>query len=613
MRKPSRNVAFFAIVGVLLAGVLAFALLRGGKERVDPPSAFEIPPFTDSPFVNVGPQATYVGTSSCVECHRGNHETYKHTAHSQALAVLDPAVEPPDASFHHGPSKRDYRVYRQGTEFRHEETVRDEKGFVLAQVDLPVKYLIGSGNFCRSYLVEVDGFLHESPLTWYTSRKAWDVSPGYDFAEHWSFERPITVGCLNCHAGRVEPREDALNKFTFHEQAIGCERCHGPGSLHVAGHREKRIPKGDDLTIVQPSRLTRTQLESVCAECHLNGVASVLVRGRSATDFRPGRPLTDYRVDYRFESGSEGMSVVGHIEQLKLSKCYQKSSELSCITCHDPHGGAKPKDPVALFRQQCNACHADKPCKQPLPERLKVQADDNCVACHMPRGDTDIPHVAFTHHRIGKHAAKKDEAPSKFSPLVPIEQSPLLAVIDQRRNLGLAYKSLFDNPTYERFSREAEAEARRLLEGVRDQGLKDPVVSAALAEIHWQGAPTRSRMLAAEALASPDLPPDARAKTLKLLANLDFDRKEYKEAIGHLEGATRIRRYADDWRLLGLCYMLDGRLPEALASARKGVDIRPTSFMNHGALYEVLKRSGDQRSAKEHLDRAQALERRGIR
>ncbi len=61
-------------------------------------------------------------------------------------------------------------------------------------MDLPVRYLIGSGRYCRSYVVEVDGFLQESPLTWYTAKRQWGLSPGYDFAQHWSFERPIRVG-----------------------------------------------------------------------------------------------------------------------------------------------------------------------------------------------------------------------------------------------------------------------------------------------------------------------------------------------------------------------------------------------------------------------------------
>ncbi len=205
-------------------------------------------------------------------------------------------------------------------------------------MDVPIRYLIGSGHFCRSYLVEIDGFLHESPITWYTSKKKWDMSPGYDFPTHWGFERAVKTGCLACHAGRVEPVGDSLHRMTLHEKAIGCESCHGPGSKHEALHRAKKhVPGQEDLTIVQPSRLSRARLEAICTVCHLNGPASIPLRGRQDTDFRPGMPLTDYRIDYRFANGSEQMTVVGHIEQLRGSACYQKSERLTCLTCHDPH------------------------------------------------------------------------------------------------------------------------------------------------------------------------------------------------------------------------------------------------------------------------------------
>src|SRR5262249_274635 len=135
------------------------------------------------------------------------------------------------------------------------------------------------------------------------------------------------------------------------------------------------------------------------------GSAAVLLRGRRETDFRPGMPLTDYRVDYHLDSGGEQMTVVGHMQQLRLSTCYQKS-DLSCLTCHDPHAPEKPKDPTEFYRQKCLACHESRGCSVPPGERRRKQPADDCSACHMPRGDTDIPHVAFTHHRIGRHAPR---------------------------------------------------------------------------------------------------------------------------------------------------------------------------------------------------------------
>jgi hypothetical protein len=266
------------LLGIVVAAAGAIVLvvwLNGPADSPDtgptPPASFPIPAYSETRFLNAGKEARYIGIDACAECHKGNHASYMLTAHSKALSDLDPKVEPPDATFEHSASRRSYRVYRQGSQFRHEEVVRKADGREIAKMDLPIKYLIGSGNFCRSYLVEVDGFLHESPLTWYTGRKKWDMSPGYDFPSHWSFERPIKVACLNCHVGRVEPAGGTVHKMTIHEQAIGCERCHGPGSLHAELHRGKKHLAGEeDLTIVNPGRLSRPLLEAVCAECHLN-------------------------------------------------------------------------------------------------------------------------------------------------------------------------------------------------------------------------------------------------------------------------------------------------------------------------------------------------------
>ncbi|HVS35327.1 MAG TPA: cytochrome c3 family protein, partial [Gemmataceae bacterium] len=370
-----------------------------------PASPFPLPSYSDSRYLNTKPGAEYVGAAVCAACHKDRHASYLLTAHSRSLSDLDPTTEPPDAAFVHQASGRSYRVYRQDGQLRHEEVLRSDDGNEVARVDLSVRYLIGSGHYCRSYLVEVDGFLHESPLTWYTAKQRWGLSPGYDFAQHWSFGRPIRVGCAACHAGRVEAADGSADRLILREKAIGCESCHGPGSIHTAFHRAGRTaPGAEDLTIVNPGKLPRALLEDVCAACHLNGPAAITVRGRRTGDYRPGMPLTDYRVDYRFDQGNEQMTVVGHMEQLRQSKCYQKSPDLSCLTCHDPHQSEKPKDWVAFYRRKCLDCHDSHPCRLDEAERRRKQPADDCSACHMPRSGTDIPHIAFTHHRIGLHS-----------------------------------------------------------------------------------------------------------------------------------------------------------------------------------------------------------------
>ena len=66
--------------------------------------------------------------------------------------------------------------------------------------------MIGSGRQGAAYLVEHDGFLFESPLTWYSRKQRWDLSPGFE-AFNYHFDRPIQPNCLFCHANRVEPKQ----------------------------------------------------------------------------------------------------------------------------------------------------------------------------------------------------------------------------------------------------------------------------------------------------------------------------------------------------------------------------------------------------------------------
>lgn len=581
--------------------------------------AFPEPPYSETRFLNTGPDAHFIGIAACAECHPRNHKSYLLTAHSQALSDLDPNAEPPDGSFDHPTSGRSYRVYRQGKEMRHQETVRTPEGNLIAHVDVPIRYLIGSGHFTRSYLVEVDGFLHESPITWYTSRKQWGMSPGYDAAQHWGFERPIEAGCLVCHAGRAEPIDGTVHRLALHEKAIGCENCHGPGSVHQQARRASKLAPGEeDLTIVNPGKLSRPLQEAVCAQCHLNGPAIVHLRGRRLADFRPGRPLTDYRIDYRFDADSDQMTVVGHVEQLRRSACYTKSNDLTCVTCHDPHAAAKPKDPVAFYRQKCLTCHTNSPvargegasskgCALPRADRLKKDAADSCVACHMPRGDTDIPHVAFTHHRIGKHLGRKPAGPGPTPRLEPTEDVANLPPLDRQRNLGLAYLKALQNPDYAAHAEAFRERARDLLETVRGAGLLEGETAAALAEIYWQKDPPRCLTFARKAIEAKTLPAEIRARTLLFLAAGEMQERNFQAAAVALEELVRLRRQVEDWRLLGQCYHELDQPAKAISALDNALAIRPYRPSVHAGLADVFRRTGDFQRANEHQHKAQWL------
>src|SRR5262249_57597529 len=157
---------------------------------------------------------------------------------------------------------------------------------------LEVDYVIGSGTRGHSYLADRDGHLFQTPISWYSQKGAWGLSPGFD-AERVR-GRAIKPDCLYCHANRTRPVADTVNAYQkppFAGHAIGCERCHGPGELHVK-ERTQRATAGGliDHTIVHPGKLTPALRDSVCRQCHLAGEVRVLRPGRGINDFRPRLP-----------------------------------------------------------------------------------------------------------------------------------------------------------------------------------------------------------------------------------------------------------------------------------------------------------------------------------
>lgn len=611
MSNPSKARRWMPwLVGAAVVAGVGFAAWLTWRWRSPAPSgeaSFPLPPYSETRFLNTGPDARHVGIEVCAGCHQSNYHSYLRTDHSRAFARLDPKAEPPDGAFVHKPSGRSYRAYRTGSQLRHEEVLRSAEGKEMARLDLPVRYLVGSGRLARTYLVEVDGFLHESPVSWYASTKDWGMSPGYDFPQHWSFERTVSDGCLFCHSGRVEPVEGSIHRLRIHEHAIGCERCHGPGSLHADFHRSKKLQPGTaDLTIVNPKRLPRDRQEAICAACHLSGAATVHLRGRGVADFRPGRPLSDYRMDYQFDAGKEQMKIVGHVEQMRLSACYQKS-DMTCLTCHDPHAPERPADLPAYQRKQCLSCHTAEACTMEHSQRLRKEPRDNCVTCHMPRSDTDIPHNAATHHRIGLHPVKAP--PAKAVPeLVPMGDVSRLPPVDRKRNLGLAYLLAADEADDPALTAVYADRAKDLLEAVLAAGLRDGATVEALARIYWSERKyERARDLAEEALAAEHLPTEVRDNALYLLARYHVQDDDVERALPLLEKLLRLRRRAEDWRLLGECRLREGRPQQALEALQHALSIRPTHPNTHAWLAQVYLRLGDAGRAREHQAKAQWL------
>ncbi len=287
----------------------------------------------------------------------------------------------------------------------HKALRRNPQGHVVTEVDAEIQFVLGSGTRGRSYLLNRDGYLFESPVSWYTQKKAWDLSPGFESS--YPPERPIDVSCLFCHSNEAQAVEHTRNRYRapiFRGYAIGCERCHGPGELHVASHRSgQEIPADADDTIVNPRHLAPALREAVCQQCHLQGEARFVRQGRLTFDYRPGLPLQQFwSIFVRAPEFSADHKAVGHVEQMYASRCFQASNgKMGCISCHDPHELPGAEQRLATYRKRCLECHQETSCALAPDVRRQQQKADSCTACHMPRFQTsDIAHTAVTNHRI---------------------------------------------------------------------------------------------------------------------------------------------------------------------------------------------------------------------
>ena len=366
-----------------------------------------------------------------------------------------------------------------------------------------------------------------------------------------------------------------------------------------------------DLTIVNPRKLPRLLQEDICAACHLTGASPILIRGRTITDYRPGTPLSDYRIHYRVDDGRDDMAVVGHVEQMRQSACYKKS-EMTCLTCHDPHQREKPKDAVAAIRSICMNCHEKHPCSLDLAARIKKDGTDNCTACHMPRGDTDIPHIAFTHHRIGHHDKKAAGEQRRAPSLAPVESVHRLSQFDQDRNLGLAFIETASSASYaKQYGVQFRQEGKRLLDGLFSAGMRDPEAMRQLLDLEDRSTLKGPSKYATEIMKVKDAPANTRASALMSLALSDIQAADYAAAIDLLTELHVIYNTSYSLYLLGNCYVQLDRADEALMPLQKALTLRPDRPVIHEALATVYLRLGKDKLAQEHLRKAELLNRFG--
>ena len=345
----------------------------------------------------------YVGDTACFNCHEEQWRGFQEHGMARSFYRLTPdkAVEDFEAApLWHAGSGFYYRVYAEGEAYYQEEYRLGPDGAKTHRLTRRMDYVVGSGHAARTYLTSSGGRLYEMPLTWYTQGDRWDFSPGYALHNK-RFDRLAPQRCMACH--NSYPRAVPLVEGKYEEvpSGIGCERCHGPGSLHVAERLSSPEPVTDvDPTIVNPAHLSQALQMDVCQQCHLNATVSLLREGRGPFDFRPSQKLEDHVALFAEEGPREcgTIGVISHARRLRQSACFAGAAQsMTCTTCHNPHEGFRDKGPQ-YFSATCMSCH--NVAEEALSPESHTAASD-CIACHMPKAPAQgAPHASFTDHWI---------------------------------------------------------------------------------------------------------------------------------------------------------------------------------------------------------------------
>lgn len=443
----------------------------------------------------------------CAKCHAKEVAGYEQSAMAHSLSKATPQ---PDGAFEHTYSKTKFSIHSGPAGVIQKFERGHETG------EQRVAYVIGSGAHAYGYLVQAGDHLFQSPLSYYSTRRQWDVAPGYEESRSPDFSRPVTLECLLCHAGKPLPVADTLNRYrnpAFAEESISCDRCHGPGEAH-----EKNPVPG---SIVNPAKLQGAARDSICEQCHLAGEIRIPNPGKSMAVYEPGQQLEDaYTIYVAAPTAGGTLKVISHAEQLALSACARKSGgKLWCGTCHDPHS---PVQSAAYFRELCLGCHAA------ALEKSHAAAGRDCVACHMPRLPArDGGHTVFTDHRITKRPQPQGDTTAGAN--LAAWREPDVRLRD--RNLAMALVAV----GFENASSAEVVRGYRMLNQVAKEFPNDPAVLTSLGSVLLRAKQPEEALRVFEKvlLLKPGYAPyEVNAATALIAAG----RKA--EALPHLERAT---------------------------------------------------------------------------
>ena len=325
----------------------------------------------------------FVGSATCIDCHKEIYDTHQKTAHYNTSATANAltvkgATSSPNNTLNVNDSLYVKIEQRNGSFYQNAYAKKTDALLNSNKIDL----VIGSGVKGQSFLNWRADSLHQIHASYFVKSNSWIKSPGYKDGVLQN-NRRISSRCLECHTTFVETRplttlksKNTYNRNRFIE-GVDCERCHGPSAEHVKYHNEHpKELQGKHIKIIKA--LTRQQQLDVCALCH-SGPRKLKIKPEFS--FLVGDRLNTFSSPDFFSSRSE-LDVHGNqYGMLLASKCFKNSKSMTCTTCHNVH--KNERNHTQEFVNKCLSCH-DTKLNCGLDMALRVESKKNCISCHMP-------------------------------------------------------------------------------------------------------------------------------------------------------------------------------------------------------------------------------------
>ena len=328
--------------------------------------------------------AQYTGSSACKTCHPSLYQRWSKTR--MANVIRDPREHPdaiiPDLS-------KPNPIY---------PFTKDDVAFVYGS------------KWKQRYFKKIGDDYFPLPVQWDVTHQTWapySVKAGTDwwvaFYPGDNFKRPTGTLCDGCHSVNYNIQTKAVTEWN-----VGCEKCHGPGAVHV--QRPSRA------NIVNPARLDYVHASDVCVQCHSQGrPLKNPIEGKYydwPVGFQVGQNLQDY---WQLEDHKLGETTFTHIADGTGHKNRMQGNDfvdsvmytrgVTCFTCHDVHGTGNDADLLKPVNVLCLDCHGPRSPNGPRAASIEQHthhkvgsSGSDCVNCHMPKIEQTIPGVNVRSH-----------------------------------------------------------------------------------------------------------------------------------------------------------------------------------------------------------------------